>query len=481
MSAKIKYYIHVIIVLCFMFLFGLIPPIAPITELGMKILGIFIGCLWGWIATSNLIWPSILGWLALGLTTDYLTVDGALASVFSNSTNILIIGLLLFAGVINSCGLTLNISHALINMKICKGRPWVLSFMILMASFWSCALVSGIAGSLICFEFVYSISKQTGYKPRDPWPAMMIAGIIFSACVGGALMPYKQGVVASFGFLSSVNPDLTYNYGEYFLFGLVFSIICIALYLIGCKYIIRPDMKAFYTQNYELIEIDKLNEKQKFTTFLLALLVIILLVPSFLPKSWAFTSVFSTIGTNGLVFFIVGLAVLIKDKEGNNYFTIKDLAPSVSWDLIIMVGTALTIGPALSSEGTGIREIFINLLAPLAEGNNGTYIFTLVLTVGILIGTNFINNAVMGAIFIPIVGSIYMDIGVNPIAVVALISFASNIAILLPSASPMGAILNANKEWISQKQVFVQSGLCMIVTAITIAVCIPVANIIMTF
>ena len=481
MSAKVKYYIHFIIVLCFMFLFGFIPPVGPITELGMRILGIFIGCLWGWIATSNLIWPSIFGWIALGLTTDYLTVDGALTSVFSNSTIILIIGLLLFAGVINSCGLTVNMSHALVNMKICKGRPWVLSFMILMASFWSSALVSGIAGSIIYFEFVYSISKQVGYKPKDPWPAMMMAGIIFAACVGGALMPYKQGVVASYGFLTSVNPDLTYNYGEYFLFGLVFSIISMALYLLGCKYIIRPNMKLFEKNQYELNKLEKLNSKQKFTTFLLALLVIILLVPSFLPKSWAFTSIFSTIGTNGLVFFVVALALLIKDKDGENYFKIKDIAPSVSWDLIIMVGTALTIGPALSSEGTGIRELFVNLLSPLSEGNNGAYMFTLILVVGVLIGTNFINNAVMGAIFIPIVGSVYMDIGVNPIAVVALISFASNIAMLLPSASPLGAILNGCKDWISQKQITTQSCLCMVVSAITIAICIPVANMIMSF
>lgn len=107
--------------------------------------------------------------------------------------------------------------------------------------------------------------------------------------------------------------------------------------------------------------------------------------------------------------------------------------------------------------------------------------FTLILCVGVLIGTNFINNAVMGAIFIPIVGAIYMNVGVNPIAVVAIISFASNVAILLPSASPLGAILNGNKEWISQKQIVQQSVLCMAVTAITIAICIPIANMIMSF
>lgn len=177
---------------------------------------------------------------------------------------------------------------------------------------------------------------------------------------------------------------------------------------------------------------------------------------------------------------VVTLALFIKDKNGENYFKIKEISPSISWDLIIMVGTALTIGPALSSEGTGIRELFASVLTPLCNGQ-GAYIFTLVLVVGILIGTNFINNAVMGAIFIPIVAVVYGDLGINPIAVVALISFASNVGMLLPSSSPLGAILNANKEWISQKQIIVQSVWCIAATAITVAICIPVANIIMSY
>lgn len=481
MSAKMKYYLHAIIVLCFMLFFRFLPTVGPVTELGMQILGIFIGCLWGWIATGNLIWPSVLGWIVLGVTTEYTTVNGALTSVFSNGTIILIIGLLMFAGVISSCGLTVNMSHALVNAKFAKGKPWVLSFMILMASFWSSALVSGIAGSLICFEFIYSIAKQTGYKEKDSWPAMMIAGVIFAACIGGALMPYKQGVVASYGFLTSASGGaLSYNYGEYLIFGIVFSIISMGLYLIGCKFILKPDVKKFYEASYDLSEMPALTAKQKFTAILLVILVVVLLVPSFLPKSWALTKVFLSIGTAGLVFMVVTLALFIKDKNGENYFKIKEISPSISWDLIIMVGTALTIGPALSSEGTGIRELFASVLTPLCNGQ-GAYIFTLVLVVGILIGTNFINNAVMGAIFIPIVAVVYGDLGINPIAVVALISFASNVGMLLPSSSPLGAILNANKEWISQKQIIVQSVWCIAATAITVAICIPVANIIMSY
>ena len=49
-----------------MFGFGYLPPIEPITPLGMHIVGIFFGLLFGWI-TIGLIWPSNKGCMALVL------------------------------------------------------------------------------------------------------------------------------------------------------------------------------------------------------------------------------------------------------------------------------------------------------------------------------------------------------------------------------------------------------------------------------
>ncbi len=479
MTANRKFFMHAVIVFCFMFLFRYIPPIGPITAYGMQIIGIFLGCLWGWVAADDLVWPSILGWIALGLTTDYTTVPKAIASVFSNSTVLLIIALLLLTAVINSCGLTKNISYALVNAKFAKGKPWVLTFMILMAAFWSSALVSSVAGTLICFEFVYVISRQIGYQPRDAWPSMMLVGVAFCACIAGSLMPYRPGVVACYGFLTAANPALSYNFGEYFIFALIFCLICIILYMLVCVLIIKPDISKFTDNKFELEKLPPLTDKQKFTTGMLIALVLVLIVPSLLPSNWVIVQILNGIGTTGLVFAGVGIAFIAKNKEGKNYYTVRDIAPSFGWDLVFMIGTALLIGPALSADGVGIKELFISILTPLCNGQ-GAFLFTFVFVVGILVGTNFINNAVMTAIFMPILAVIYMEIGVNPIAVTALVALAANIAILLPSASPVGALLASSKEWVSMKTILYQATLCMIVGAVAIAICIPIANVIMT-
>ena len=57
--------LHALITVFLMFGFAqVVPPLGSITPYGMKILGIFIGLLYGWTA-SNLIWPTFLGMIAL--------------------------------------------------------------------------------------------------------------------------------------------------------------------------------------------------------------------------------------------------------------------------------------------------------------------------------------------------------------------------------------------------------------------------------
>ena len=58
------YYINSLITLILIFGFGFLPPIAPITPVGMRILGILLGLLYGWtlvgFGPASLVrWPSV--------------------------------------------------------------------------------------------------------------------------------------------------------------------------------------------------------------------------------------------------------------------------------------------------------------------------------------------------------------------------------------------------------------------------------------
>ena len=63
---EIAYYAHSLISLLIMFGCGQLTPIPPLTPLGMNLIGIFLGVLYGWIFI-DIIWPSMAGLLALML------------------------------------------------------------------------------------------------------------------------------------------------------------------------------------------------------------------------------------------------------------------------------------------------------------------------------------------------------------------------------------------------------------------------------
>ena len=63
------YLINSIIGIALMFGIPLIPPIEPLTKIGMQLGGIFIGLVYLW-STVDLLWPCLLGIIALAFK-DY--------------------------------------------------------------------------------------------------------------------------------------------------------------------------------------------------------------------------------------------------------------------------------------------------------------------------------------------------------------------------------------------------------------------------
>ena len=59
-----KWYVHVVIMFAIFIMFLFIPPISTITEMGMKVLGVTLALLYGWI-TIDLMWTSLLGFVLL--------------------------------------------------------------------------------------------------------------------------------------------------------------------------------------------------------------------------------------------------------------------------------------------------------------------------------------------------------------------------------------------------------------------------------
>lgn len=125
-----KYYVNSAICLALMLGFGYLPPLNPITPLGMQILGIFLGMVYGWIFVG-IPWPSLAGLIAL-MQTGYMSSADVIKASFGEGNVVLMFFIFIFCGTFAHYGLSRVIAVWSITRKIVLGRPWVFTFVFLM-------------------------------------------------------------------------------------------------------------------------------------------------------------------------------------------------------------------------------------------------------------------------------------------------------------------------------------------------------------
>ncbi|TGE34967.1 citrate transporter [Desulfosporosinus fructosivorans] len=462
-----------------MFGFGMLEPFAPVTAIGMQVLGIFIGVIYLW-SFVGILWPSLLGLIALGIS-DYATMPEVLLKSFGDTVTILVFFAMILFGAIQHHGITNYISRWFLTRKIINGRPVVFSFIFIYATYVLAALSANILPALLLmWAILYGVLENVGYKKGDAYASIMVIGTMFGAISGQAAKPFTGSalmVVASFEKVSKMKLD----YLPYMLFGLVMSTLAIIAFSLLIKFVFKPDMSRIANINTEQFEKEKLpamDLRQKILFACLFGYLGLILLPSILPKTIGFVALINKIGPWGVVIaFIVGLSLFkINNKPIIDFKEIT--GRYVTWDVYFLVAMAMVISGALTQDATGIKPFLTEVLNPLL-GNRSPIVFTTILIIFSMIITNVANNGVMGVLLMPIVYSFSLQNGTNPMAIATAITFALHVAILTPAASPYAAILYGNKDWVEAKDIG-KYGAIIVVTMLVLYVIVgfPLSNLI---
>ena len=151
-SPKKSTYIHIIIGIILMFSGWWIPPFATVTEVGMKILFIFIGVIYLW-STVETTWSSLLALIAIGLSGYSKGIGATIQSGFGNTTVVLVLfSMILFGGVIES-GVSKYIARWFLTRKISNGRPYVFCFIFTFGIFVVSALTNTFSALNVILAF----------------------------------------------------------------------------------------------------------------------------------------------------------------------------------------------------------------------------------------------------------------------------------------------------------------------------------------
>ncbi len=476
-----KYYIHCVIGVLIMIFGRFIPPVLTFTELGMEVMGIFIGTLYLWISTNSITWPSILAVIMMGMGDFYGgSFANAMNACVTNSTmQMLVLSLSIFS-LLTTTKVADQIANRIISTKFVRNHPWALTAAIVMIAYLCAMLKAPYIVIYICWQFIYTICGQTGLTREDRWTKMVICGVPFATTVGMVTLPFSIAALGGFGILSSLSNNLyTFNAGRYTLFAQLFGLVIMAVYFLLCYFLVRPDMSKLKGVNLGM-KIQPFTKEQKFALFIVVLYVICSILPALTPADWLISKLYNGLSLVGIGALVLIVVLLPRNEKGRDKYTFGDLCQAANvWNLIIMLAVATMLGSAVSSTEVGFVSLFDTLLGNLFR-SRGPYFLAIVGCIAAILLTNVINNGVTMTILLPIVYAFAVSMNVSPIPASVMVIWGSANGFLLPSSSAAGAILNANVDWINLKDILRYGSIGCLALIIAAAIFgIPMAGIIL--
>lgn len=453
------YWMHLVIGLGFMLVFPQLSPIEPITEVGMAVLGVFIGMVYLWSALDS-IWPSLLGLLLVSLAgyvpelEGYAAVKNLFLNAFGSDTVVvLMLGMVLFSA-IEHVGCTKYMARFFMSRKVLEGRPYVFLFIFFLCSYVISGFTNPVAAMLILWPIGVEMCTGFGYKKGDKIFYTIVCGVYLGATLGQPMFPFKGAaliIVSAFEKTSG----LSVNYSSYIMFSVIMTVLLLTAYLLIVKFLIRPDVEGF--KNISVAELTKeplpKMNLQQFSFFMMVVVYIVaLLLPSFVSPTIPFIAFLNNINVIGVSVICIVVMMIIPYK-GKPMLDFKTIARKYfSWDILFLVAAAIYVCNAMTAESTGIRPFLIQLLQPLLGGKS-ELVFVFLLLAFALITTNFANNAGMAVVLIPVVLAFSDQYpGVDPVVICMSICMMVFVALLTPAASPSCGMLHARRDLVEYKE-----------------------------
>lgn len=466
-QSDVKVYLLSFVGIAIMCFFSYLPAPDPITPLGMKIIGIFLGTIFLWTFVS-ILWPSIVGIVALGFA-GYAPFPKVIMTTFGEGIAVAMLFLMIFFGALQHYQIPRHISYWLLTRKIINGRPATFSFVVLYTTY----ILTGLSGNsfamiIFMWAILYSLFEDVGYKKGDAYANMMLVGVAFAAGTGQALKPFVASPLVIMSAYEKV-AGTQLNYLMYMIFGFTMATIILALYCATMKYIVRIDMSKIASISIEQFTknpLPPMDRRQKLLFYSIFLLIGSILLPNVSKEVGIMFAPLKTLGPWGLGMLFTA-ALLIIRFEGKPILDFKEvIGRYMLWDVYFLVILATAISGVLTSPDTGVSPFLLKHMAPLLEGMSPYLCIITVLMLSFCI-TQVANNAVMGAMFMPVLGIICEQTGFNFAAAATLMCFTLHVALLTPAASPYAAMLYGNTEWLEKRTIF-KYVVCILLAALLI-------------
>mgnify|MGYP001191789728 CR=1 FL=1 len=396
------------------------PAPEGLTAEAQRVIGVFVLCSLLWV--TGLIPLQITSMLAIILLPllDILSSAEAFA-LFGNQAVFFILGAFILSAALIDCGLSTRLTC--MALRKFSGSPVLLRDGILFigafASFW----MSEHAVAAMLFPIVMNIVRAFGMKPSGSKFGQSFFFALAWGCIIGGIATYLGGArnpLAAGILFSEKGIEISFMRLLSASFPIVIILLAATVALLHLRFPAEPvDTELARRQlEKEMEQIGPLSSRE-LRVGLISLLTIL---------AWIFGQ--RSIGLATIALLAVALLFMLRLVRWS------EIESNVNWGIILMYGGAIALGSALHSSGASTW---------LVENTLGRYElqpYQLIIILGVLslTLTEFISNAAVVSVMMPIGLGLAHTTGLSYEAVTLAIALPSGLSFVLPMGTPATAI-----------------------------------------
>lgn len=434
-------------------LFMLLPPMGPLTPLGMKSMAVFF--LFAiWLATTPMpLYAVCLFVLALFVLTGVLTADKAW-SYLGYWVNLFLIGAFALGRNLDRTGIAQRLALRVVGLPFLQGRPWAFFTVFLLACglsglYLSSPTVNTVIFSTIAISFLTAIGIEKG----DRFAGLLVLATAWAAVLGGQIAPYgAAGTLVGIGITFQ---QTGYQIGllEWTIYGLFAFFVAFALVWLVCRFGIRLPVQhlagamqpAFVQQ--ERAKLGPMSSGEKAAAIYMGVAIVLWFLPELLNiavggpvGSWAKTYLPWPV-TALMLAALCTLTPVTFGGQRRMLLTWREWTGSVEWGILTIVATGIALGDIMSNTASGIPKLFMDTIGGIVESGGGEYLLVFLMTVPGIWLTEPLSNLALVTILLPLGLTVSMQTRIaNPVAMAIVAKMAYSQSYALP-LSPMLAVV----------------------------------------
>jgi solute carrier family 13 (sodium-dependent dicarboxylate transporter), member 2/3/5 len=436
-------------------IFCLLPPVEPLTVLGMRAIGVFLFTVIWWICVG-IGYPSILC-IVLLIIFGVVSPEESFALSLGHWIVIFLIGCFGLSEGLNVTGFSRRFALWFLTRRFVAGRPKLLLAMFLLSCTIMGCIMSQTVTVVIFITIAESMLQALGYKKGDSFAAAIMMGIAWAATVSYTITPFAHaGNVMMIDWLQR-DFSYTISFLHWMVVGIPMGLLAYIIMMCFFWFVVRPDFSKFNSMSNEYLDnelpkLGSLKREEKITIGVFLGVVVCWVLPGLISNVLPEVDFFLKrigLATPAIVGSCLLCIISVKKKPVLSY---GQWMKSIEWSSLMLVAAVMLLGNIIAKPETGIVKFLTEYLGPLII-DMPTQIFVFFLLLLAVLQTNLISNLVSQALVYNIAMPVADSSSLNLVAIGVTLSAASNYAFALPSATIATALV-IGSGWVSVKYLF---------------------------